>query len=143
MIEGLGRFIKGTAKFAARRGAVVVEAGERVLGSRSGKTLLIGGALAAGFSGTKPVENITSNFETKVMGDPNFSRRLLGKQMNLAGILSTANLPPGGSGFLQGEYMSKEMLRNASTVRGISSSLGRIGDAPGSMVFGMHNSRMG
>jgi len=131
--------LKGLGKFGVRRGTRLIEVGEKVLGSRSGKALLIGGAFAAGLGKQDPIGAAAASFEKNVMGDENFSKRILGRKMGGMGLISAVAPMPGiGREFLQGDYMGIDMFKNAAMQRSISSS--RPPD--GSMVFGMHNSRM-
>jgi len=136
----LESFLKGTAERSARSGARLLNIGEKMLSHRSTRALVIGGAFAAGIAHQDPIGAAAASFEKNVMGDENFSKRILGRQMGGMGLISTIAPMPGiGRDLLQGDYMGVELFKNASMQRSISSGFG----ADGSMVFGMHNSRMG
>jgi len=136
----LESFLKGAAERSANSGARLLNIGEKMLSRRSTRALVIGGAFAAGFGHQDPIGAAAASFEKNVMGDENFSKRILGRQIGGMGLISTiAPMPKIGREFFQGDYMGVDLLKNASMQRSISSGFG----ADGSMVFGMHNSRMG
>jgi hypothetical protein len=108
----------------------------------------VGVAALAGFGSTDPVEHAMATYEDSVMGDSNYSERLLGRQMGGYGLL--AGLGPVGPnplgiphaiqgamhGATRNSYLGNTMISNAITYKNAQ------GGPPGSMVFGMFNSRM-
>jgi len=135
----LESFLKGTAQRSARSGARLLNIGEKMLSRRSTRALVIGGAFAAGLGKQDPIGAAAASFEKNVMGDENFSKRILGRQMGGLGMISTiAPMPSFGRSFLQGDYMGRDLFKNAAMQRSIASGF----EPDGSMVFGMHNSRM-
>jgi hypothetical protein len=116
-------------------------------GKRAAAAMGLG--VMAGFGASDPVEHTIATFEDSVMGDPNYSERLLGRQMGgyglLAGLGPIGPSPVGfshavqgmGGAIARGSYTGGTMLSNAALHKTHSTNT-----PPGSMVFGMFNSRM-
>jgi hypothetical protein len=100
--------------------------------SKKGLAAIGAGAFVAGIGSTDPVKASIATFESSVMGDPNFSRSILGDQMGPGAALG---LPGATLG-----YMGRDLFNNAARYRNTSANMRQT--APGSMVFGMFNSRM-
>lgn len=108
------------------------------MGLRVGTKVLAAAAFAAGIGSTDPVEHAIATYESDIMGDPNFSQRILGRQMGGYGLI-------GGLGGIIGipnktVYYNQTSLNNGVTLANMRSR--GIAPPPGSMVFGMFNSRM-
>lgn len=108
--------------------------GKKLLTGKRGTAALIGGAFMAGIGSKDPVDHGIREFERSVMGDPNHSERILGRPLGGYGLIAGITPIPDPI------YMNTTALANAASYRRF-----RSGDmqAPGSMVFGMFNSRMG
>lgn len=136
MIKGLGRAALGTARMTGRTargvGKGVYATGNRLGSSKTGLAVLGAGAFAAGIGSTDPVKAGISTFEESVMGDPNFSRSILGDQLGPGAALGFPGSTLG--------YIGRTSINNAIRYRNVSSHMRET--APGSMVFGMFNSRM-
>ncbi len=118
------------AKFGGRTGLKSA----RVMGKSKPRLALLGmGAFAAGINSTDPVKASIATFEDSVMGDPNFSNSILGTQMGPGAYFRV----PGSSM----RYVNRTSINNAIMYRNTSRQMREV-SPPGSMVFGMFNSRM-
>ncbi len=125
---GIGEAWKMFGVVGPRATARTTASAARTGGRKAGFGLLLGGSFAAGIGSTDPIEHGIATFEDKVMGDAQFSERILGRQMGGYGAMGL----PGA----RNSYMGMDLLSNAAASRP------NRGGPPGSMVFGMFNSRM-
>jgi len=93
---------------------------------------LLGIPFAAGIGSTDPLEHGLATFEEKAMGDSQFSERILGRQLGVYGALGFAGA--------RNSYGGATLFGNASAYSGMRHN--NLVPPAGSMVFGMHNSRM-
>jgi hypothetical protein len=132
---GIGEAWKMFGVVGPRATARTTASAARTGGRKTGLGLLLGGSFVAGIGSTDPVHHTIGTFERDVMGDAQFSERILGRQMGAYGAMG---IPGGVAGYggARGSYMGMDLLSNAAASRP------NRGGPPGSMVFGMFNSRM-
>jgi hypothetical protein len=118
----------------------MLKIGSRIAKQSTRRKYLGAGAIAfgAGIGSTDPVEHSIAEFEASVMGDSNYSERILGRQLGGYGAMFGGSASFGGA--VRGTYMGYDMINHGA--QHANNRRRNQVSPPGSMVFGMFNSRM-